>query len=117
MAPRVPDKLREAVAAALDKKGLGIKVIHIGGISDFAEYFVICTGASARQVQAISDEITERLRAHGFRPQGVEGYRRGAWVLLDYGDVVVHVFESEVREHYGLERLWADGTDLTAAVR
>ncbi len=110
-------RVREAVAAADDRKAVDLKVLHLQKISDFTDYFVICGGTSERQVQAIADAVQERLRDHRVRPLHVEGYNRGQWVLLDYGDLVVHVFQEEPRRHYALERLWSDAPDMTAEFR
>jgi ribosome-associated protein len=110
-------RVREAVAAAEDRKALDLKVLHLQQVSDFTDYFVICSGSNERQVQAIADAVQERLRANRVRPLHVEGYNRGQWVLLDYGDLVVHVFQEEPRRFYALERLWGDAPDVTAELR
>lgn len=107
------DRVRGAVGAALDRKAQDLKVLNLGQVSDFTDYFLICSGTSERQVQAISEAIQESLAAEGVRPLHVEGQRAGNWVLLDYGDLVAHVFQAEPREFYGLERLWADAADET----
>jgi ribosome-associated protein len=106
-------RVREAVAAMLDKKALDLKVLYLGAISDFTDYFVIASGSSERQVQAIADGVEERLREAGLRPLSSEGQSRGQWVLLDYGSFLVHVFTEERRAFYGLERLWSDAPDTT----
>jgi len=110
-------RVREAVLAAADRKAADLKVLHLEKVSDFTDYFLIASGSSERQVQAIADHIVERLRAEGVRPLHVEGYNRGQWVLLDFGDLVVHVFQEEPRRFYALERLWGDAPDVTAAFR
>ena len=97
----------------LDKKALELKVLYLGAISDFTDYFVIASGSSERQVQAIADGVEERLREAGLRPLSSEGQSRGQWVLLDYGAFLVHVFTEERRAFYGLERLWSDAPDAT----
>jgi len=107
------DRVRGAVAAALDRKAHDLRVLHLGPVSDFTDYFLICSGTSERQVQAISEAIQESLAAEGVRPLHVEGQRSGNWVLLDYGDLVAHVFQPEPRSFYGLERLWSDAADET----
>ena len=107
------NRVREAVAAALDKKALELRVLYLGAISDFTDYFVIASGSSERQVQAIADGVEERLREIGLRPLSAEGQSRGQWVLLDYGSFLVHVFTEERRAFYGLERLWSDAPDTT----
>ena len=106
-------RVRVAVESALDRKAQDLKVLHLGPVSDFTDYFLVCSGTSQRQVQAISDAILENLKKEGVRPLHVEGRQGGNWVLLDYGDVVVHVFQPEPREFYALERLWADAPDET----
>lgn len=110
-------RVREAVAAAEDRKAIELKVLHLAKISDFTDFFVICSGGSERQVQAIADAVQERLRAEGVRPLHVEGYNRGQWVLLDFGDLVVHIFQEDIRRFYALERLWGDAPDRTAEFR
>lgn len=106
--------VREAVAAVADTKGDDVRVRHLAAVTDFADWFVIASGSSDRQVRAIADRIEERLRELGTRPLHVEGHAAGQWVLLDYGDFLVHVFLDERRRFYGLERLWSDAPDLTA---
>lgn len=107
------DRVRGAVHAALDRKAQDLRVLNLGPVSDFTDYFLICSGTSERQVQAISEAIQESLSKSGVRPLHVEGQRGGNWVLLDYGDLVAHVFQPEPREFYGLEKLWADAEDET----
>ena len=92
--------------AAESKKASEIQVLDLSGITSFTDYFVICTGANARQIQAISDEVAMRLKQQGELPLSLEGYSQAEWVLADYGDFLVHVFSPAAREYYGLERLW-----------
>lgn len=106
--------VREAVSAMVDTKGEDVRVRSLAGIADFADWFVVVSGLNERQVQAIADRVEERLKALGVRPLHVEGYRAGQWILIDYGDFVVHVFLDERRRFYGLERLWSDAPDSTA---
>jgi ribosome-associated protein len=108
-----PERLRTIVLAALDTKAEDVRVRHLERVADFTDYFVIASGASERQVQAIADHIEERLRERGVRPLHVEGHAAGQWVLLDYGDLIAHVFLDDRRRYYGLERLWADAPDVT----
>ncbi|HSG38026.1 MAG TPA: ribosome silencing factor [Thermoanaerobaculia bacterium] len=110
-------KVREAVSAADDRKAVDLKVLHLSKVTDFTDYFIVCSGTSERQVQAIADSVQEKLRENKARPLHVEGYNRGHWVLLDYGDLVVHVFQEEPRRYYALERLWGDAPDVTAKFR
>lgn len=117
IAPDTAARVRDAVAAAEDRKAVDLKVLNLAKVSDFTDYFLICSGGSERQVQAIADAVQERLRAEKVRPLHVEGYNRGQWVLIDYGDLVVHVFLEEPRRFYALERLWGDAPDVTANFR
>lgn len=110
----ISSRVRDAVAAAEGRQAIEIKVLGLGEVSDFTDYFVLCSGASDRQVQAIADAVEEKLRAGGVRPLHVEGLRGGRWVLMDYGAFVVHVFQDEVRRFYGLERLWSDAPEVTS---
>jgi ribosome-associated protein len=95
-----------AVRAAESKKATDFKVLDLAGVTSFADYFVICTGANQRQVQAIGDEVALQLKEAGELPNSVEGYTQAEWVLLDYGDLLIHVFSTKARDYYGLERLW-----------
>jgi ribosome-associated protein len=98
-----------AVRAAEEKKALDIKVLDLTGVSSFTDYFVICTGSSAKQNQAISDEVATRMKKRGELPLSVEGYGQADWVLTDYGDLVVHALTPKARGYYDLERLWREG--------
>lgn len=103
------EKLLTAARAASDRKAIDMVALDIRKIASFAEFFLICSGTSTRQVQAIADEVQERLRTErGSRPLHVEGYEKSEWILMDYGDVIVHVFVQESRDFYRLERLWRD---------
>ena len=106
------DMARLAAGAALDKKALEPIVIDLRGISSVAEYFVIVTGTSDRHVQAVAENIIEAFRSIGVKTMGEEGFREGRWILLDYGEIVVHVFLEPVREYYDIERLWIDAPRL-----
>jgi ribosome-associated protein len=112
-----PTRVREAVAAAEDRKAVDLRVLHLEKVSDFTDFFLICSGTSERQVQAIADAVQERMREGQVRPLHVEGFNRGQWVLLDYGDFVVHIFQEEPRRFYSLERLWGDAPDVTKDFR
>ena len=81
-------------------------MLDLSGITSFADYFVICTGANARNIQAISDEVGLRLKQRGELPISVEGYNQAEWVLIDYGDFLIHIFSPKARQYYDLERLW-----------
>lgn len=102
------EQMMMALRAISDKKGIGLMVLDLRPIAEFTDHFVIASCASTRQVQAIADEVTERLKKHGMRAARVEGYRTAEWVLIDYGYFVVHVFENAARRFYDLERLWRD---------
>ena len=106
------DMARLAVGAALDKKALNPLVLDLRGISTVSEYFVIVTGTSDRHVQAVAENIMDAFKSIGIRILGEEGLREGRWVLLDYGEIVVHVFLEPVREYYDIERLWIDAPRL-----
>lgn len=97
-----------AARAAAEKKATDTVILDLREIASFTEYFVICTGASTRQVQAISNSVEEDLRKAGRRPSHIEGYSSAEWILLDYGDFIVHVFSAASRRFYDLERLWRD---------
>lgn len=101
-------------AKALDsKKGLDIKIIKIDDISSIADYFVIATGTSNTHVKTLADEVEYQLDQAGLSVTSVEGQRNDTWILLDYIDVVVHVFSEDAREYYDLERLWEDGETIS----
>lgn len=106
------DALKIALKAVEDKKASDITVLDISGIASFANFFLLCTGDSARQIQAIADEVEAKLRTDGYRANHIEGYRNAEWVLLDYFDTVVHVFSKNARAYYDLERLWRDAKRL-----
>ncbi|HEY0840469.1 MAG TPA: ribosome silencing factor [Vulgatibacter sp.] len=99
---------RIAADAALDKKAEDVVILDVAGLTGYADCFVIATGTSDRQVSAIADSIEEKMKKAGHRPIGVEGHGLGHWVLLDFGDVVAHVFYEEARALYDVEGLWAD---------
>jgi ribosome-associated protein len=95
-----------AVRAAESKKATDIRVLDLREVTSFADYFVICTAANSRQIQAISDEVGLRLKQRGELPSSLEGYDNAEWILADYGDYLVHVFSERARAFYDLERLW-----------
>ena len=115
--PDVTARVRVAVAAAEDRKAINLQVLDLDSISDFTEYFLICSGSNERQVQAIADGVLRELRKAGQRPLHVEGQRQGSWILLDFGSLIVHVFHEETRAFYALERLWSDASDVTGDLR
>lgn len=102
-----------AYAALDEKKGEDIKIIDINDISVVADYFMITGGTNRNQVQALVDNVTEELGKQGVEPKHIEGYNTANWILLDYGDVIIHVFNQEDRLFYDLERIWKDGKSIT----
>ena len=106
------DLALKAAEAALQKKAQGLVILELIGLTVIADYFVICSGESTTQVKAIVDFMEHELMLQGIRPIGKEGVNYGHWALLDYGDVVIHVFEQETREYYSLEKLWMDAKTI-----
>ncbi len=105
--PSLPGDLAEAVQAAYSRKAEDLRIFDLRGITSLTEFFFITSGTNQRQNQAISDEILRRLKEKRDRmPMGVEGYDKGDWILMDYGDFIVHVFSAQARAYYDLERLW-----------
>jgi ribosome-associated protein len=109
------EQLRTAARAAADKKAFQIVALEVSELTSYTDGLLICSGASDRQVLAIADEVQLQLREAGRRPLHVEGQRRSDWVLLDYGDFVIHVFTEERRTYYGLDGLWGDAPKVDAA--
>ena len=102
-------ELAEAIALVLDsKKGRDIKVLHVEDKTVIAEYFVVCTGNSSTQIKALADEVEYQIGRRGVQPYGVEGRDNNTWLLLDYSNVIVHIFSKEAREFYNLDKLYAD---------
>ena len=93
-----------------DKKALEIKVINIENVSTLADYFIIASGTTHNQVQAMADNVDETLGRAGYEPKQIEGYQNANWILMDYRDIVIHIFDEENRLFYDLERIWRDGT-------
>jgi ribosome-associated protein len=109
---KLEEKLRIITEAVRSKKAKDICTIDIQGISIIADYFLICSGTSKPNIQAISDAISEKCRDEGIEKSGIEGYQTGSWILHDLGDIIVHIMNEENREFYNLERLWKDGKML-----
>ena len=104
-----PKEMALLLAQAMDsKKGKDIRVLETDGVTTLADYFVLCSGSSAPQLKALADAGEKAMKDHGILPHHVEGHRGGTWILQDYGDVVVHVFDKEARAFYDLDRLGAD---------
>ncbi|MGI6109938.1 MAG: ribosome silencing factor [Eubacteriaceae bacterium] len=95
-----------------EKNGKDIKVLDISEVSSLGDYFIIASGTSDRQVTAIADNIQDKATEMGIEPKNVEGLRTGHWILLDYYDVIVHIFQEQDREFYNLERLWKDSQEV-----
>jgi ribosome-associated protein len=112
---RLPLEIARAIRAAEDKKAIDLVVLDLRKAAGFTDFFVICSGTNPRQVRAIADGVIEALSADGTRPAHIEGYDRSEWVLLDYFDFIVHVFGSETRMFYGLERLWGNAERIEVA--
>lgn len=104
--------VEKVVQAISDKKGKNIVHIEVGDLLPITEYFVLASGGSTTQVRALSDGIEMKLKEEGVMPLRIEGAREGRWILLDYGDIVAHIFHEEERDFYGLERLWGDAPQI-----
>ena len=98
-----------AVAALEEKKAVDVKVIDIEKISTLADYFIIASGTNRSQVQAMAEAVEEELQKQDIHPKNVEGYQSANWILMDYGDIVLHIFDEENRLFYDIERIWKDG--------
>jgi ribosome-associated protein len=105
--------VRVAARAALDKRAIDLMVLNLEGLSSVADFFLVCSARSAPQADTIAEAVRGALRAEGVRPRHNEGSAESGWLLLDYGDVVVHVFLEETRGFYALERLWGDAPLLS----
>ena len=105
-------RLSTVVEAARSKKALHIRLVDVKEVASFTDTFAFMSGTSDRQNRAIADAVEEQLKLAGERPISMEGGQNGAWILLDYGDLVVHVMDEETRRHYNLEALWKEGRDL-----
>lgn len=106
----------EAIRACREKKAEEITILELEkGSGAFTDYFVVCSGTNRRQIQAISDEVEQRLEATGLRATHIEGYKQAEWILLDYVDFVVHLFSEKARKYYDLERLWKSAKRLEPA--
>lgn len=113
--PIVPESKAKAIAiaqASLEKKAEDVLILHVAKLTSVADYLVLCSGESERQVKAIADHIENVLSSRRAVPLSVEGASSAHWILMDFGDVVVHVFRTDVRGYYGLEKLWADARSV-----
>jgi ribosome-associated protein len=112
---RLTGDIAKAVRAALEKKASDVVVLDLRRTPAFTDFFLICSGQSTRQVQAIADSIEETLRASKVRPSHVEGYERAEWILMDFFSFIVHVFTPATRAFYALERLWGDAEHIAVS--
>ncbi len=103
----------ECVNAALDRKPGDLVILSLKDISSFADYFVICSGNSDRQIEGLASHIGQKLKIAGIFPLGIEGGRSGSWILMDYGDVIIHIFYEPIREFYDIESLWSDAPRMS----
>ncbi len=103
---------KTAIEALEEKKAIDIRIIDISEVSTIADYFIIGEGSNRNQVQAIADEVEERFEKAEIEPKQIEGYPTANWILMDYRDVIVHIFDSENRQFYDLERIWKDGKEI-----
>jgi ribosome-associated protein len=115
MALTLEEKTRLCVLAADSKKANDIVVLDVQPLSSVTDRFLICNGASDRQIKAIVDAITEELTKRGEKPLAIEGYQQGTWVLIDYADLILHIFDEDTRQFYNLERLWHQAARLEVA--
>ena len=108
------DKILNTIYNAIDdKKGANTRILDISAITTISDYFIVTSGNNYNQVRAIADNVEEELlKKHGMRPERVEGYNNGEWILLDYIDYVIHVFDREQRLFYDIERIWSDGKEI-----
>lgn len=103
---------RSIVKILDDKKAINIKMLDIRELTTMADFFIVCSGNSTTQIKAIADEVNEEMSKQGVKPIGREGFATASWVLIDYGDVIVHVFNHESRDFYSIEHLWADAKEV-----
>jgi ribosome-associated protein len=101
-----------AVNCLEDKKAASVKVIDISNISILGDYFIIAEGSNRNQIQAMADHVEENLGKAGFVPKNIEGYNNANWVLMDYRDIIIHIFDPDTRSYYDLERIWRDGVSV-----
>jgi len=106
------DKARLCTKIIKERKAINPILFEVAGLTSITDYFIVASGASNRQVQAISKHVMRRMREEGFRAYGVEGEQEGHWVLMDYGDIIIHIFYQPVREFYDLEGLWTEAPQV-----
>ena len=105
--------MKTAALAADGRKAINIQILHVEELTTLCDYFVICSGTSTPHMNAIYEEIDMKLSEHGIKPATREGLGNPGWVLLDYGDVIVHIFNENSREFYSIERLWSDAQEIS----
>lgn len=108
----IPPSYVTCVRAAEEKKGLHIRVLDLRPVTSFADFFVLCTGNNQRQNQAICDEVLRTMKDRGENANSLEGYQNAEWILIDYGDLVMHIFDAKSRGYYDLDRLWRDAPEI-----
>lgn len=108
------EKSRLCINAALNKRVLDLILLEVSKLSSFADYFIICSGQSSRHVQGIASFIKESLAKEGIYPLGIEGFTQGSWILMDYNEVIIHIFYKPIREFYDLEGLWSAAKRIEA---
>lgn len=106
------EALRIAISALEEKKGEQIKVLDISKVSVMADYFVIASGKNLNQIKAMADEVEEKLGKAGIEPKQIEGANSSGWILMDYRDFIIHIFNEDQRLYYDIERIWSDGVDI-----
>ena len=109
---REKEMTKIALKALDDKMAMDVKVIDINQVSVLADYFIIASGSNQNQVQAMVDNVDEMMTKAGYEPKQIEGTKNSSWILMDYGDLIIHVFDEENRLFYDLERIWRDGKEL-----
>lgn len=107
------DKAKLALGIIKERKALDPLLFDVGALTSFTDFFLIASGNSSRQTQAIARHLERRMREEGFRPHGIEGAQEGHWILMDYGDLVIHIFYQPTREFYDLEGLWVEAPQIT----
>ncbi len=111
------ERVQRIAQALYDKKAENIEILNIAEVTSIADYFIICTCGSSVQVKACADEVEEKLEELGVHPGHKEGYNGGNWVLVDYGDIIVHIMQEETHDFYALEKLWSDAEKVTVELK
>ena len=111
--PNSEERILHCINAALQRKAKDLMVLQVKALSSFADYFMICSGTSDRQVKAIASWLQESLKKSGMIPLGLEGMQHGQWVLMDYGDIIIHIFYEPLRGFYDLEKFWSEAPKMS----